>query len=433
MSPGKHPQPTPLILILAILTLTALRVSAASPTSVRAVQTPSGWELRVNGQPYYIRGIACNEALGDKGEDLLALAAQAGANTVRVYGDVTDDYLNRAQTHGLKVNVGFWFNAIRLGSQESYRDPKHCAELKQKALDYVRRFKDHPAVLLWTMGNEVFSFTDNEQEKEAFGHFLEDLVKAIHREDPNHPVLYASSYTRCLSDLKRWVPDIDVIGVNVTGGAGAATHWGERNGFDRPVVVSEFGPLGSWEQRKDVNGMPYDAFDQFKAENYISSWRQIQSNPRSCVGGFAFVMGGLRNQDSLTWYNMNYGNLRREGYWAIYELYTGKKPSNRPPKITSMIVNPVSDVKPGTQVNVQVEASDVDGNLLSYDYFVTNIAKDPLIVEKPTFYPAQPEILKPGAARVRMPEQAGVYRVYAFVTDGHDNVAIADRSVRITP
>jgi len=360
------------------MTLTSIRVSAVSPFSVHTVQTPSGWELQVNGQPYYIRGIACNEAVGDKGEDLLALVAQAGAQTVRIYGDATDDYLNRAEKNGLKVNVGFWLNAIRLGSRESYRDPNHCAELKRKALDYVRRFKNHPAVLMWTMGNEVFSFTDNEQEKEAFGHFLEDLVQAIHQEDPNHPVLYASSYTRCLSDLKRWVPDIDIIGVNVTGGAGAATHWGERNGFDRPVVVSEFAPLGSWEQRKDVNGMPYDPLDQFKAENYVSSWRQIQSNPRSCVGGFAFVMGGLRNQDSLTWYNMNYGNLRRAGYWAIDELYTGKKALNHPPKITRLAVNPVSDVKPGGRVTMQVEAADADGNPLSFDCGKTDLLSRPV-------------------------------------------------------
>jgi hypothetical protein len=405
----------------------------AAPISVRTVKTSAGWQLQVNGQPYYIRGIACNDALGDKGEDLLALVAQTGANTVRIYGDVTDDYLNSAQKQGLKVNVGFWFNAIRQGSQESYLNATHRQELKQKALDYVRRYKNHPAVLYWTMGNEVFSFTDNEAEKEAYGHFLEDLVLAIHKEDPNHPVLYASSYTRCLTDLKKWVPDIDLIGVNVTGGAGAATHWGEKNGFDKPVVVSEYGPLGSWEQRKDVNAAPYDPFDQFKAENYVSSWRQIQSNPQSCIGGFAFVMGRLRNQDSLTWYNMNYGSLRRGGYWAIYELYQGKKPTNVPPKITHMSVSPMSQVKAGSRVQVQVLATDVNGDPLTYDYYVTNIAKDPLIVEKPIFYEAKPEVSRPGEAKVLVPTDPGLYRIYAFVYDGHENVAIADQSVQVVP
>jgi hypothetical protein len=407
--------------------------AAAKPVSVQAVKRAGSWTLLVDDQPFYIKGIACNEAMGEKGEDFLKLVADAGANTVRVYGDVTKDYLDRAQQYGLKVDVGFWFNAIRLGTKESYRNVHHRQTLKKEALAYIRKFKNHPAVLAWTLGNEVFSFTSSDEEKEAFGMFLEDVVQAAHREDSHHPVIYASSHTRCLPFLKKWVPSIDIVGVNVTGGAGAATHWAAAHSFDRPVIVTEFAPLGSWEQRKDPNGASYDPLDQMKAENLLSSWRQIQANPKTCIGGFAFVMGGFRNQDSLTWYNMNYGLLKRASYWTIYELYTGKKPLNQPPKISMLSVTPISGIKKGGRIEMHVEASDPEGSALAYDYFVTNIAKDPLLVEKPTFYPADPKPMGPGTARVRVPNAPGLYRVYASVTDGHGNIAIADRSILVSP
>lgn len=418
------------LLLILLLFPHPLFAADTGPAVVRTEKTPSGWVLKVNDQPFYIKGISCNDGLVD-GVDYLQMAAEAGANTVRIYGDATETYLDLAQQHGLKVNVGFWTNAIRGKTKESYQNAKFTAALKTKALDYIRRFKNHPAVLVWTVGNEAFIFSEKEEERVAYGHFLEDLVQAIHREDPNHPVMYSSSYTRCLPYLKQYVPSIDWVGVNVTGGAGPAIAWAEKNDFDRPVVVTEFAPLGSWEMRKDPNNRPYDAFDHFKANDYNFSWRQIQGNSRSCIGGFAFVLGGFRNQDSLTWYNMNYHGLKRAGYWAVRELYTGLKPDNRPPKIVALTVNPINRLKPKQRTTLTTTASDPEGDALTYDYFITDIAHDPLVVEKPTFFPTDLQKLSPGSATLQVPRQRGIYRIYVGVKDGRGNIAIADRTIKV--
>jgi hypothetical protein len=415
---------------ISVSQLSSLSTASSQPIKVTLSKEASGWVMRVDGQPFYIKGVSCNDGMAD-GVDYLALVAGTGANTVRLYGDATQEYLDLAQKHGLKVNVGFWTNAIRLKTKESYRDLKYTADLKRKALALVRQFKDHPAVLTWTMGNETFIFTEKEEEREAYGRFLEDLVQAIHQEDPNHPVIYSSSYTRCLPYLKRLVPSIDIVGVNVTGGAGGAIAWAQKNDFDRPVIVTEFAPLGAWEMRKDPNDQPYDQFDHLKAEMYTSSWRQMQANPQACIGGFAFVMGGFRNQDSLTWYNMNYGELKRWGYWTVHEIYTGKKPENRPPKITNITVDPIQKLKRGNRTTLKLTAADAENDPLTYDYFITNIANDPLIVEKPTFYPADPQSSEPGVATLQVPKKRGIYRIYGKVNDGQGNTAIADRTIQV--
>jgi hypothetical protein len=405
--------------------------TTAGASVVRLQKDAAGWHLLLNGSPYYVKGISCNDATGDHGEDFLKMAADAGANTVRIYGEVTPEYLDRAAANGLHVNVGFWLNAIRGKTSESYRDKKFCKALRRKALDYVRKYKDHPALLTWTLGNEVFIFTESDKEREAFGRFLKDLIQAVHQEDPNHPIIYASSYTRCLPYLKRWAPDIDIVGVNVTGGAGSAIRWCDKNDFDKPVIVTEFAPFGAWEQRKDVNDLPYDPFDQFKADNFQSSWRQIVSIPERCIGGFAFVLSGLRNQDSLTWYNMNYGGLKRAAYWTLSQIYTGKRPPHPVPKIVAMNASPVSEVKGGEDIEITVKAADTEPVKLTYEYFITNIAKDPLIVQKPVFYPPSTTALGDGHARVKAPKEPGAYRLYAEVEDPYGNVAIADRSLKV--
>ena len=413
-----------------LLALLALPAAFAAPSDVHTEKTGAGWVLKVDGKPFFIQGIACDQAMGEHGEDYLKMAADAGANAVRVYGSVTPVYLDHAQNNGLKVNVGFWFNAIRLKTKESYKDAAHRRALRDEVMAYVRKYKNHPAVLAWTMGNEVFRFTDEKDERDAFGAFLEDLIQTIHKEDPHHPIIYASSYSNDLAELQKWAPDIDIVGVNVTGGANSAIHWTTLHQFDKPVVVTEFAPFGAWEQRKDANDQPYDPFDQFKADNYRSSWRQIKANPQVCIGGFAFLLGDQRNQDSLTWYNMNYGALKRAGYWTIHELYTGKPAPYAYPKITMFEVSPSSGVAPGSRIRVAVTASAASPGKTHTDYFVTSIFSDPLIVEKGRFFPADVKT-ENGETTVRAPAQAGTYRVYAHVTDDHGSVAIASHSIKV--
>ena len=84
-------------------------------------------------------------------------------------------------------------------------------------------------------------------------------------------------------------------------------------------------------------------------------------------------------------------------------------------------------------MTVRTEAGDPDGDRLRYRYFITNIATDPWIVEPPTFYPTPIIRSGPGEAIMVVPNDPGIYRVYVTVSDGHNNLAVANRSIRVTP
>lgn len=416
-----------------LLVATAFLAFLAGPLLAKPAvvqKTGAGWSLLVDDSSFTVKGVGSNVADGPSGEDYLALARDMGANTVRTWGITPRSYFDRAHEYGLQVNAGVWFNAIRGAMTETYTDPDHRARLKAETLAHVREMKDHPALLMWNLGNEVFAFTESEEEKEAFGLFLEDLIRAVHKEDPDHPVVYAAAGHRDLPYLQKYIPSLDIVGINVYGPFGYVMRWMEDNDYDRPVVVTEFGPFGAWERMKDPNDLAYDDSDHIKAAAYRNLWRDIEQNP-DVIGGFAFVIGDQRNQNSLSWWNLNWKNKKRAGYWAMYEAYTGKEPANASPKIRHLAVETVSNLKPGETITLTVKADDPDGDAITYDYFITDLASDPLIVEPPRFYPARAKSTGPGHATVAAPNEPGLYRVYAIVDDGQGNVAIANRSIEV--
>jgi hypothetical protein len=412
----------------------SLAVPPLSGAPVRLLKSASGWNLEVSEKPFFIKGVGCNIDRGEHGEDYLRMAQTMGANAVRTWGIVPLRYFDKARDNGLLVDAGIWFDPVRNGKPNSYMDTRYRQKLTREVMAYVKMMKHHPALLSWNLGNEVFSHTDSEKEREAFGSFLKELIDAVHKEDPNHPVIYSCpDGTSELRYLKAHVPNLDIIGVNTYGGFRSAMRWLEVNHYDKPVIATEFGCRGGWSQPKDTNNMPYDPFDQYKAFDYDSLWRQIEDSRDRSLGGFAFVMGPQRNQFSLTWFNLNYGRERRQAFWDLYTLYTGKKPANACPRIDTMQIEPAGSRAPGARVTVRTVAADPDGDRLQYRYFITNIATDPWIVEAPRFYPTPIIRSGPGEAIIVVPNDPGVYRVYVTVSDGHNNLAVANRSMRVRP
>jgi hypothetical protein len=406
-------------------------MSERHPSVVRFEETSGGWRLLVNGQPYFIKGVGCNTARGRRGENYLLMAKEMGANSVRTWGITPRSYLDLAEGYGLMVDAGIWLNPIRSWMKESYEDPEYRERVRSQILAYIHRMKDHPAILFWNLGNEVFTYTETDREKKAFGEFFRELLRDIHQEDPNHPIVFASSCATDLPFLKTYAPTLDAVGLNTYTQVILCADWLEKNNYDKPAFLSEYGPLGSWDRPKDENGMPWDALDHIKAGDYVSLWKQVESIPERCVGGFAFVLGEMRNQDSLTWFNINLGDLRRDPYWALYTLYTGRPPPRRAPRIHQFKVDRAGGLHPGDWIAVKVEAVDLDGDPLRYDYFVTGIASDPLIVDPPVYFPTSVKTVSPGVVRLRVPKKPGIYRVYAQVTDHHKNTAVADQSIQV--
>ena len=144
--------------------------------NVRLIAKDGGFQLIRNGQPYFIKGVG-----GDGSRKLLV---HSGGNSFRTWGaDNLQQVLDEAQQLGLSVTVGFWLGHERHGF--NYNDADQVAAQAEQVEKTVEKFKHHPAVLVWALGNEMEGSGDNAAIWLAVNH----LAGIVKRSDANHPTM----------------------------------------------------------------------------------------------------------------------------------------------------------------------------------------------------------------------------------------------------
>ncbi len=134
--------------VLAIFisaTLWTSNANAQSPV-VRVDGSAGKWQLLRGGQPYLIRGVG-----GDGSWELLA---KLGGNSVRTWGhDLLGEQLDQAHKFGLTVTAGIWLGQVRQGFD--WADADSLIKQRETIRNAVLKNKDHPALLMWALGNEM--------------------------------------------------------------------------------------------------------------------------------------------------------------------------------------------------------------------------------------------------------------------------------------
>lgn len=422
-----------IIVIFFILFISILLSSfcLAQPSQIAIKGERGSWYLEVNGKEFYIKGAGCGLAKGKNSEDYLNLAKELGANTVRTWGidQGTEEYLDTAYKYGLYVCAGIWINFTDERGFPSYIYDEEYKEMKRKeVLDYINKFKDHPAILFWNLGNEAIYWTKDTKEKIAIAKFLESLIQEIHKIDPNHPVIYActADYEE-LKIIKEFVRSLDLLGINSYGSIRFSYGKWDYLGFNIPFVITEFGPCGPWNRPKDVNGISLEQSDTEKAKLYKHYLEQIFEFKGYNLGAFVFHLGET-TQESLTWWNINEGNLKRESFWVIHNLYTGKNFLPSLPKIKKFFLSKYKDLRPNEFIDAFVE---VDGEDLEYSYKLSTALEG--ILQYYVNEPIETEVLGEGKrVKIKVPDKKGIYRIYCFVRDKEDNVTSSNCSISVT-
>ena len=149
----------------------------------------SGKQLLVNSSPYLIKGICYHPV--PKGSDQrsfenltqdLALMVEAGINTIRVYVPIDDKaVLDEMAAAGMKVIIGIGYN------QEGNFDI-----LSGSFIDYIKKHKNHKAILLWELGNEYNYHSEwFEGDIKNWYTALNNAAELIHKTDTKHLVTTA--------------------------------------------------------------------------------------------------------------------------------------------------------------------------------------------------------------------------------------------------
>ncbi|TFG50201.1 MAG: hypothetical protein E4H40_01735 [Candidatus Brocadiia bacterium] len=163
---------------ICVSTLSAAEYTGTEgPSVVKIVKTAERFELRVNGQPFFING-----AGGVRNLDALV---KAGGNSVRTWRSSKTD-LNKAHEKGLMVCMGLSLASPRHGAD--YNDTEMLNRLREKIRKEVMALKDHPALLIWGIGNEVEHHT-NKEDRILVWKEINGIAEMIKRMDKNHPVI----------------------------------------------------------------------------------------------------------------------------------------------------------------------------------------------------------------------------------------------------
>ncbi|MEM7234666.1 MAG: glycoside hydrolase family 2 TIM barrel-domain containing protein [Planctomycetota bacterium] len=411
-----------LCLLTAFLVASLLDSTTFAETRVVVESTGGKHRLLRNGKPYFIRGAGGDASLGK-------LVARGG-NSIRTWGtEKLDTLLDEAQKNGLTVTVGFWLGHERHGFD--YSDSKAVARQYEECIRAVRKYRSHPAVLMWGIGNEMEGSGKNTKIWKA----IEDIAKECKRIDPNHPTMtvIAEIGGSKIESIETHCPSIDVIGVNSYGGSGSLGKRYAAAKGNKPFVITEFGPLGPWECGRTPWGSPIEESSTEKAKRYAEAYRSsIKAFPDLCLGSYAFLWGH-KQESTATWFGM----LLPDGsHLAPVDVltaeWTGKAPKNRCPEISALNLD-TKNLKPGGTLRATVTASDPDGDKLRYEWMLR--ADSGKRSTGGDFQRNEREFAKAVKSRgrevtVNLPEASRSYRLFIYVYDGHGGAAVANEAFR---
>ena len=137
--------------LISILVLISVQVfSQAIPVKIE--KNENGYYLTRGGQPYYVNGAG--------GSSNLQEVLDAGGNSIRTWSaEEAGKVLDKAHEMGLSVMFGLWVGHERHGF--NYDDEEAVKKQLARFTEIVKKYKDHPAILLWGIGNEVDLFYSN--------------------------------------------------------------------------------------------------------------------------------------------------------------------------------------------------------------------------------------------------------------------------------
>ena len=290
--------------------------------------------LLVNNTNYFIKGVCYhpveigkeNRSFENIDQDL-ELMIEAGVNTIRVYSPIDDiKILDKINEAGIKIIIGFGYN------QNGYYDI-----LSGTFTDYIKKYKDHNAILMWELGNEYNYhpewFEDNINN---WYKALNEAALKIKEIDINKPISTAHGEIPSKSLVSK-LDNVDVWGLNVY-------RWDDPTSIfkewidisEKPLYLSEAGSDSYMTIEKDGYKKGENQIAQADANSKIIDAVFNNSDTVAGVLIFQFIdglwkAGNPSKQDVGGWapnsIGVPYDGAPNEEYWGILDINRNKKKS----------------------------------------------------------------------------------------------------------
>lgn len=182
----------------------------------RTVRFDAEKGMFLNGKPYYLKGVCLHHDLGPLGAAFslpavkrqFRLLKSIGCNAIRTSHNPQDpkflDLCDRMGFAVLDEAFDAWKNGKIINDYSSIFPEWH----KRDLVDLIRRDRNHPSVIMWSIGNEI-----NEQSEPDGWKVAAELAEIAHAADPTRPV--TAGLDRPDDAMKNnFPPALDIIGWN---------------------------------------------------------------------------------------------------------------------------------------------------------------------------------------------------------------------------
>ncbi|HEV2692545.1 MAG TPA: glycoside hydrolase family 2 TIM barrel-domain containing protein [Verrucomicrobiae bacterium] len=402
-------------------------IATTGPAKVEVRQAGGRWQMFVNQKPFYIKGAGLE--YGDQ-EKLVA----AGGNSFRTWrtdnGQETGrQILDRAQKNGLYVTMGLDMARERQGF--NYSNSNDVAQQLATIRAQVLEFKDHPALLMWDIGNELNLNSTNPAVWDA----VNNVSKMIHQLDHNHPTTtsLAGASKDVLDQIKNRAPDLDLLCFQSYADIVNLQHYLHDAGWAGPYAVTEWGATGHWECGKTGWGAPIEDNSSVKANLYAKRYETaIAADTNGCLGSYVFLWG-QKQERTPTWYGMFLpSGEATETVDVMEHLWTGRWPENRSPVIGGLWLDGKTapdnvHLSAGQNYTAKIEARAASAVPLTYSF---EIMEESGAESVGGDFESEPQHLAglvsadvAGEAQVKAPTKPGAYRFFAYVSNGQGRAA----------
>ncbi|MGB5369455.1 MAG: glycoside hydrolase family 2 TIM barrel-domain containing protein [Flavobacteriaceae bacterium] len=401
----------------------------APPAKVTIRKEGGKFQLFVDQKPFYIKGA------GLEFGNINALASHH-ANSFRTWRTDNGErsaiaVLDEAYENGLMVSMGIEVGRERHGFDYGDREQvnKQLEEIKKQ----VMALKDHPALLIWGIGNELNLNYTNQKVWDA----VNEISEMIHEIDPNHltTTSLAGIAEKEVQLIKQRCPDLDILAVQMYGDLPDLPRLIQEYGWEGPYMVTEWGATGHWEVPVTTWGAPIEENSTVKAANYLKRYQGgIEADSLQCVGSYVFLWGN-KQERTPTWYGIFLEDGQEtESVDVMHYIWNGSWPENRTPKIESFHLDGKTAydniiLTPTREYSATITTSDPENDAVSYRWEVlpesTDLREGGDYEERPKPVQGLFDAEEGNTLVLRSPAK-GKYRLFVYATDGNGHSAAAN-------
>lgn len=412
--------------LCSILTILIAVSFSLHAQQVKIVHKKDNWQLLVNNKPFFIKGV-----VGNSWPEKIHLY---GGNSTRV--GWKKEGLDEAYKLGLNTLVNLPAGAERNGFD--YNDTAAVRKQTERMVRIVKETKDHPAVLMWSIGNELDFIPPTLPYNLKFWDAVNQAAREIKAIDPNHPVMtvIGTSMMEKVAEIVKRCPDIDLLGINTYGDIYTLPETLRKYGWTKPFIISEWGPDGYWEVKKTSWEAPYEQTAREKYNCYRKKYEEaILRAKGQCLGSYVFYWSGDKQETTHTWFTMfSKEGLETPLVGLMHTQWTGKRKANNAPIVDSLHIDNFQlyqDIKlvSGKMYKARAFASDPDNDSLKFSWEIRPEAsyasyagqgeQEPMPVEGLIVNHSQ-------QIEFRTPAKSGAYRLFVYAYDGKGHFSSAN-------